>query len=126
MKGVSKETPFFVYVILMNCSMSYVYLIEDESNWLYKIGVSKRDPKLRLQKLQTGNPSRLKLVTQFETEYPYRLESMLHNRYKQYQVLNEWYDLPLNIVKSFNEICAGLNDIIIVMKDNVFFGKNLK
>ena len=106
--------------------MGYVYLIEDSSNWLYKIGVTKHNPINRLKKLQTGNPNKLQLITQFETEYPYRLESILHNRYKHFQVLNEWYELPLDIVSSFDEICKELNDIIIVMKDNPFFGKNLK
>lgn len=106
--------------------MGYVYLIEDSSNWLYKIGVTKHNPVLRLKKLQTGNPNTLKLISQFETPYPFRLESILHNRYKQYQVLNEWYELPLDVVTSFNEICQEVNDIIIVMKDNYFFGKNLK
>ena len=106
--------------------MGYVYLIEDSSNWLYKIGVSKHDPLLRLKKLQTGNPNKLKLISQYQTEYPFRLESILHNRYKHYKILNEWYELPLEVVSNFNEICQGVNDIIIVMKDNPFFGKQLK
>ena len=106
--------------------MGYVYLIEDSSNWLYKIGVTKHSPISRLKKLQTGNPNTLKLISQFETPYPFRLESILHNRYKQYQVLNEWYELPLDVVNSFNEICNDINDIIYLMKDNHFFSKNLK
>jgi hypothetical protein len=106
--------------------MGYVYLIEDEIQSLYKIGVTKNDPKIRVKKLQTGSPNKLKLIAQFETEYPFRLESMLHNRYDYCRVLNEWYDLPQNVIISFNEICQELNVIIIVMKDNPFFGKNLK
>lgn len=51
---------------------------------------------------------------------------MLHNKYQQYKVLNEWYDLPSDIVKSFLEICERENVIIDIMKDNHYFSKNLK
>lgn len=122
-----RKNVHFLYILIQSIYyMGYVYLIEDSSNWLYKIGVTKHNPISRLKKLQTGNPNTLKLITQFETPYPFRLESILHNRYKRYQVLNEWYELPLDVVTSFNEICQEVNDIIIVMKDNPFFGKNLK
>ena len=106
--------------------MGYVYLIEDSLSSLYKIGLTKRDPLLRLKKLQTGNPGLLKLICQFKTEYPFRMETMLHNRYKNYKVLNEWYKLPSDVVESFYLICEEINDIIYTMKDNYFFSKNLK
>ena len=70
--------------------MGYVYLIEDSTNDVYKIGVTRSNSKRRLQKLQTGNSTPLQIKYLFETEYPFRLESMLHNKYQQYKVLNEW------------------------------------
>lgn len=106
--------------------MGYVYLIEDSTNNVYKIGVTRSNSKRRLQKLQTGNSTPLQIKYLFETEYPFRLESMLHNKYQQYKVLNEWYELPKNIVDHFYEICNDINDIIYLMKDNHFFSKNLK
>lgn len=106
--------------------MGYVYLIEDSTNNVYKIGVTRSNSKKRLQKLQTGNSVPLQIKYLFETEYPFRLESMLHNKYRQYQVLNEWYELPKDIVNRFNEICCKENDIINIMKDNYYFSKNLK
>ena len=106
--------------------MGYVYLIEDPNNQTYKIGVTRKNDKRRLNKLQTGNSTKLILKCMFETEYPFRLESMLHNKYKQYQTLNEWYELPEDIVNNFNEICRKENDIIYVLKDNPFFSKKLK
>lgn len=106
--------------------MGYVYLIKDTDNELYKIGVTKRNPNIRLKKLQTGNPHKLQLISFYKTQYPYRMESILHNRYENLNVLNEWYELPLDVVEKFSEICDGVNDIIIVMKDNHFFSKNLK
>ncbi len=106
--------------------MGYVYLIQDINNDTYKIGVTKGDPKTRLKKLQTGNSTELILRHVFETEYPFRLETMLHNRYSHWKEMNEWYTLPVDIVKSWDEICNELNNIILVMMDNPFFNKNLK
>lgn len=106
--------------------MGYVYLIEDSNNNTYKIGVTRKNDKRRLQKLQTGNSTKLTIKYLFETEYPFRLESMLHNKFKQYLILNEWYELPSDIVEKFKEICEQENIIIDVMKDNYFFSKNLK
>lgn len=106
--------------------MGYVYLIEDSNNNTYKIGVTRKNDKRRLQKLQTGNSTKLTIKCLFETEYPFRLESMLHNKFKQYLILNEWYELPEDIVISFGKICDRENDIINIMKDNPFFSKNLK
>lgn len=106
--------------------MGYVYLIEDSTNNVYKIGVTRKNDKKRLQKLQTGNSSKLTIKYIFKTEWPFRLESMLHMKYKEYRVLNEWYDLPKDIVDNFGEICSSQNDIIYSLKDNPFFAKNLK
>lgn len=106
--------------------MGFVYLIEDSNSNTYKIGVSRSHPSKRIKKLQTGNSCKLNLRSLFETEYPFRLESILHNRFKMYQELNEWYNLPEDVVQRFNEICTELNDIIYLMKDNHFFQKNLK
>jgi hypothetical protein len=108
--------------------MGYVYLIEDSDNETYKIGVTRRNCEKRLRKLQTGNSTKLELKYIFETEYPFRLESILHNIFRDYKVLNEWYALPKNIVDDFLLICQNKMDIIYIMKDknNPFFVKNLK
>lgn len=114
-----------LFFCLYYITMKVVYLIKDEVAGLYKIGVAK-NPVRRLQKLQTGNPHKLSIVYTYEATYPFRLESMLHNKYRQYKVLNEWYELPEDIVNNFNEICYKENDIINIMKDNYYFSKNLK
>lgn len=124
--GVRKDAHFLYILIQSIYYMGYVYLIEDSTNNVYKIGVTRSNSKKRLQKLQTGNSVPLQIKYLFETEYPFRLESMLHNKYRQYQVLNEWYELPKDIVNRFNEICCKENDIINLMKDNYYFSKNLK
>lgn len=106
--------------------MGYVYLIEDENNLTYKIGVTRSVNSNRIKKLQTGNSTKLKLKYLYKTEYPFRLETMLHQRFKQYNILNEWFELPKNIVEDFENYCNELNGIIISLKDNPFFAKTLK
>ena len=103
--------------------MGYVYLIEDTYNNSYKIGVAK-DVNKRIKALQTGNVCKLKLIYSYETKYPYRLESMLHSYYKQYNVFNEWFELENP--KEFLSKCDELSNIIESLKDNPFFNKNLK
>ena len=95
--------------------MGYVYLIQDVNNDTYKIGVTKGDPKTRLKKLQTGNSTELILRHVFETKYPFRLETMLHNRYSYLKEMNEWYSLPFDVVKNWGDICNEMNNIILVM-----------
>lgn len=104
--------------------MGFVYLIEDVYNNTYKIGVTKGNPQKRLKKLQTGNSCKLLIKYLYECEYPFRLESMLHNHYKEYQELNEWYGLPN--IDNFLEKCVEFDSIIDSLKDNPYFVKNLK
>lgn len=104
--------------------MGIVYLIEDSNNNTYKIGVTKGDPEKRLKKLQTGNSSKLEIKYLYESEYPYRLETMLHAHYKQFNELNEWFSLEKP--NEFLNKCAEFSNIINSLKDNPFFSKNLK
>lgn len=104
--------------------MGYIYLIEDSNNNTYKIGVTKGEPEKRLKKLQTGNSSKLEIKYLYKCEYPYRLESMLHNHYKQFNELNEWFSLENP--NDFLNKCVELNNVINSLKDNPFFSKGLK
>lgn len=122
-KGESFDSPFILFYYIY---MGYVYLIQDINNDTYKIGVTKGDPKTRLKKLQTGNSTELILRHVFKTKYPFRLETMLHNRYSYLREMNEWYALPFDVVKNWGDICNEMNNIILVMMDNPFFNKNLK
>ena len=122
-KGESFDSPFILFYYIY---MGYVYLIQDINNDTYKIGVTKGDPKTRLKKLQTGNSTALILRHVFETKSPFRSETMLHNRYSYLKEMNEWYSLPFDVVKNWDNICNEMNNIILVMMDNPFFNKNLK
>lgn len=102
-----------------------VYLIEDTCNEVYKIGVTRRPADIRLKQLQTGNPNELKLISSFDCEFPFRLETLLHNRFRLQQAFNEWYYMSKEDVSNFTELCKFYDDMIDVMKDNPYFGKNL-
>lgn len=104
----------------------FVYLICDPSQEAYKIGVTRNLAQQRLKKLQTGNASEMHIVDSIETDYPFRLESMLHNKFKSKKALNEWFYLEPDDVINFKDICQKQLDIIEVMKDNPFFLKELK
>ena len=106
--------------------MGYVYLICDPSNDRFKIGVTRNLKSNRVKKLQTGNSTELFIHTVYETEWPFRLETMLHNKYNQKRVLNEWFELDIHDVTTFQETCRRLEDNIRALSDNPFFGKNLK
>lgn len=103
-----------------------VYLIYDETNEKYKIGVTKNDVNKRLKKLQTGNSSVLCIKDIHPTEYMYRMETFLHNHYNSKRILNEWFDLSKEDVINFSNTCRHYENIIETLKDNPFFSKNLR
>jgi predicted GIY-YIG superfamily endonuclease len=106
--------------------MGTVYLIQNNDDNLYKIGVTKGDAKVRLQKLQTGNPTELHIVNIYKCEYPFRMEKMLHIRYMLKHWLNEWYQLDLNDIVHFTDTCKQVEYEINLLKDNIFFAKDLR
>ena len=103
--------------------MGYVYLICDPSQESYKIGCTRNIAQKRLQSLQTGNSTKLHIVETVKTDYPFRLETMLHKKYNHKKLHNEWYDLNTEDISKFKETCNHYNNIINTLKDNPFFNK---
>lgn len=110
----------------MENNKGYVYLICDPLNDHYKIGVTKGKVDKRMVKLQTGNSTELHITCLFETEYPFRMEKMLHLKYNPYNTHGEWFALPADDVIHFSKICEKFENDINALKDNPFFAKNLK
>ena len=106
--------------------MGYVYLIRNCENDTYKIGVTKNNPQKRVKQLQTGCSSPLDLLCSFETEYPYRLEKMLHTKFLLNRENGEWYKLDMEQVNSFLEICTKLQNTLNTLLQNPFFSKDIK
>lgn len=98
---------------------SIVYLICDGEK--FKIGVTKKPLEKRLKELQTGNPYELFISNYYETDTPFKLETMLHNKYFKNKVKNEWFDMNAHDVAHFHEICNHYQNIINSLKTNIFF-----
>ena len=84
---------------------SYVYLLKVSSDGIYKIGVSK-DVKKRVKQLQTGNPEPIEIVKTFLSQYPFKIESVLHRRYRLNHVYGECYYLDKKDIDNFEENCS--------------------
>ena len=103
--------------------MGYVYLIGqlNEEN-KYKIGSTRaKDINTRLKQLQTGNPNPLILKDFHETDRPFKMEAMLHNKYQFQNVNGEWYELDENDIKNFKNTCKDMQKIMDSLKENPFF-----
>ena len=105
--------------------MAWIYLISDlENQGVYKIGMTRcKDINKRKKELQTGNPNIMFVDNTFETDYPFKIEKMLHNRFAPKQKLNEWYELEQKDIDNFITTCQEFQSICESLKDNPFFFK---
>ena len=108
--------------------MGYIYLIgESDTENHYKIGMTKcKDINKRAKQLQTGNSEPLFIKAYFETEHPYKLEKMLHNRFKESNLNGEWFELTKDDVSNFKGICEHYQGIIKSLEENPFYFKAKK
>ena len=89
--------------------MGYVYLICDSGHDnMFKIGVTKQSIKKRIKQLQTGNGSEIFLMAYHETEYPFYIERMLHQKFCSDRKIGEWFDLKGDKSFKFKEECERL------------------
>lgn len=103
--------------------MGYVYLICDSKNDYYKIGVTTGKIENRIKQLQTGNGTELFVRDYFKTEYPFKLEKILHSKFITKKVLNEWFKLSIEDVCGFKNTCEELQHTVEVLLNNPFFNK---
>lgn len=94
-----------------------IYLAKQQGTELYKIGVTKKDPLLRLKQLQTGNPTPLQLVESFETKFDYKLEAALHKYFMTENVQDEWFELSEEMVADFLNQCNKFEKIFKTLTD---------
>ena len=99
--------------------MGYVYLLCDGEK--FKIGMTKNKIEKRVAELQTGNPNEIWVHSYYETQYPLKIEKMMHGRHASSNVKNEWFDLSVEQVVGFRKECNKCEEIIKLMKDNPFF-----
>ncbi len=89
-----------------------IYLICNPLTDTFKIGVTKRDVNSRLKEIQTGNPGEVFVMETYESEYPYKLEKMLHRHFFSKRTLNEWFSLDVDDVLGFLDTCEKYDKII--------------
>jgi len=81
-------------------SMNFYIIVEEDTN-ICKIGVSI-DIEERLKSLQTGNSSKLLLNSGFYCKVPYKLETIVKNKYKEFNRIGEWFNIEdLPALKNF-------------------------
>ena len=104
--------------------MGFVYLIGDKDKYgFFKIGATRGKVSSRIRKLQTGNSGELFIEDKYETNHPFIVENILHNRLNHKRGINEWFDLDNEDVLDFKKQCKEIEEIIETMKDNPFFKK---
>ena len=97
----------------------FVYLLCDGEK--FKIGMTKKkDINQRIKELQTGNPYEIWLHSYYETEYPLKIEKMMHAKHTSSNVKNEWFDLTVQEVLNFKKECEECEKILEILKDNPF------
>lgn len=106
--------------------MGFIYLliqVDPNGQELYKIGISKNDPKLRLRQLQTGNPNKISLLNYYQSINYLKIERLLHKKYNvKTNAKNEWRTLTNDDVFSFINDCKKLDETIkFLIKENHFY-----
>ena len=101
--------------------MGYVYLLCDPIRESYKIGVTRGSIQNRIKKLQTGNATEIHMVKYYQTEYPFKLEKMLHAKFASKRIMNEWFALDISDITSFTDVCKTTeNDLLYLIEHNPF------
>jgi hypothetical protein len=103
--------------------MGFVYLIGEINDVKkYKIGSTRaKNINKRLKQLQTGNSNPLFIESYYETDKPFKLETMLHNKFKDNNVIGEWFEIKDEDIRSFIDTCHNFQNIINSLKENPYF-----
>lgn len=98
--------------------MKQVYLLKSDYTGYYKIGVSK-DTVKRVKQLLTGSSENISIIFTFNTEIPYKVETVLHNLFELQKINREWYNLSLEDEISFPALCEKTEkNLKIILEDN--------
>lgn len=97
----------------------FVYLLCDGEK--FKIGMTKNKITKRILELQTGNPNEIWVRNYYETDYPAKIEKMMHVRHASSNVKNEWFDMTVDEVINFKNECKHCEDLIKPLLNNPFF-----
>ena len=84
----------------------YIYLIQKNTESIYKIGISD-NPLKRLKQLQTGNSARLHLIKVFAVKDARAIEKRLHRllMFHRCSPRGEWFNLSEEYLKLVSAVC---------------------
>ena len=95
-------------------STNYVYLIEPDGDNFTKIGITD-DPRIRLCRLQTGNPRLLVLrylIPCESAEEARAIEQVLHFAFGRYAAVGEWFEVSADSVIAFwQQMCKVAQNV---------------
>lgn len=87
---INKHCLNTVKVIKKTISLTNIYFIQAVNGGPIKIGKSS-NPESRIKTLQGGNPSELHIIKVIKNVPPIE-EINLHEKFKQYRIIGEWFD----------------------------------
>ena len=101
--------------------MKYIYLLESHNNE-HKIGVTNNIDK-RIKSLNTGTANNLILLKSFNSEYPFKVEKMIHKTFNKKKINREWFKLSIDDINKFEPLCFEFENRFKILSesDNPFF-----
>lgn len=105
--------------------MAYIYLLcEDNDRNMVKIGVTRTTVENRIKKMQTGNGNKICILMTYQTDIPFKIETMLHHYYQEERQEGEWFLLSDEQISEFAAKCEEFQKIMDSLKENPFVFKN--
>ena len=96
---------------------SKVYLVQN-SEGHYKIGRTTKTIDTRIKQLQTGSSLEIFPIAECTVLYASKVEAKLHRNYSRFQLLNEWFDLPEDIVEGFIDEALRADRMFKMLSDS--------
>jgi len=103
--------------------MALIYLLNEQHTTNYKIGVTKSDTNKRKSSLQTGNSNAIINIMEFKTQYPYKVEKLLHRHFSKTRLYGEWFTLTDNQAMNFINTCQSYQNVVDYMLEHNQFYK---
>lgn len=92
--------------------------IVDTEEVLYKIGVTSQNKNKRIKQLATGTAKKLEIIKEFQSKYPFKVESTLHFYFKNKKINREWFKLDPIDISCFLSLCEKYEQSFKVLDEN--------
>lgn len=103
-----------------------IYLLNQESTTLYKIGKTKNITR-RIKQLQTGAAFDLRLSYSQEVNprFEAQIESTLHRRYNSYKTKGEWFDFDTvsleDVISTIKTVVQSVTDVLDANQEEISY-----